>query len=223
MRRGFLGGSFNPPHIGHLRMGVEACDRLGLEQVELLPAYVPPHKPGAGILPFELRLAMLRAAIGEDPQLTVSTLEEELPRPSYTIRTMRHVRGQEPASGLVFIMGAGDFEALPKWHRGLELIGVCDLAVLDRLGATREEIMDGARCFWPEHDLHWRGDDIVGFPDGARITFVETTRMDVSATRIRELWREGRRIDYLTPEPVVRLLRTRSEEIDACWAREECA
>lgn len=148
MRRvGIFGGSFNPLHAGHLRLAIEALELLGLARVEFVPCLAPPHKPGADLLPFDLRARCIEAAVAGRPGLAVNRVEGALPPPSYTFRTLEHLRAQyrrerrEPGADAaasparpVFLLGSADFLTLPHWHRGLELPLLADMAVLPRAG-----------------------------------------------------------------------------------------
>ena len=95
-KTGILGGTFNPVHNGHLRHALEAGEALGLDRVLLSPCAVPPHKAGAGILPFDLRVDMVRAAVDSIPLLEVDTLEGEMELPSYTWRTLQEWNRRHP-------------------------------------------------------------------------------------------------------------------------------
>ncbi|MDR2727132.1 MAG: nicotinate-nicotinamide nucleotide adenylyltransferase, partial [Deltaproteobacteria bacterium] len=132
MRVGILGGTFNPVHVGHLRLAIEAAERLNLDRVVLMPAHTPPHKDRADLLPFALRVELLQAAVEHSPILSVTELEAELPPPSYTWNSLAAWKSRRPDDLGVFILGAEDFANLNTWHRGLELPTLMDLAVMAR-------------------------------------------------------------------------------------------
>ena len=136
---GILGGSFNPVHIGHLRLALEVLEApvAALEYVELLPCAEPPHKPREGILPFELRSALLEVAGRRIPRLRVNRLEGMRSGPSYTWDTLTAYAAQYPGQRPVFILGGEDFATLPQWFRGLELPQLADFVVVPRAGTER--------------------------------------------------------------------------------------
>lgn len=159
-RIGILGGTFNPVHNGHLRLAVEVGEALGLERVLLTPCALPPHKSGNGLLPFELRVALLREAVRGVPMLEVNTLEGELDGPSYTwvsLTEWHRRRGAafradesvEPGRRPFFMMGAESFAALDSWRRGLELPKLAHLLMVPRGGDELALFRESIRRFWP--------------------------------------------------------------------------
>ena len=117
---GILGGTFNPVHNGHVRHAIEVAEALGLERVLLMPCATPPHKESAGLLPFDIRVELLRAAVRDIPFLGVETLEGELEGPSYTWRTLREWGRRHAGEALPsFMMGAEAFAAPDTWKHGL--------------------------------------------------------------------------------------------------------
>ena len=131
--RAILGGSFNPPHVGHLRLAIEAAEALSslTDGVDLIPCAVPPHKAMTGMLPFDLRARMLEASIADLPFLRCNRLEGQRQGPSYTWDTLLAYREAAPDTELYFILGSPDFALLPTWHRGLEL-PACVISLLCR-------------------------------------------------------------------------------------------
>ena len=123
IKRGILGGTFDPPHLGHLVMAEAARTELGLEEVIFMPAAQPPHKQGKSISPLTHRLAMVRHAIVDHEQFTLSTFEATRKGPNYTTETIRLLR-QEWANQveLFFIMGLDSLIDLPKWYKPQQLI-----------------------------------------------------------------------------------------------------
>jgi nicotinate-nucleotide adenylyltransferase len=233
MRVGVLGGSFNPIHIGHLRLVIETRERLGLDRVDLVPSAQPPHKPAAGLLPFDLRRRLLELAISAPrglpglDGLRVNPLEAERVGPSYTYDTLRSYRRSEPDSRLFFILGGGDLLTLPEWRRGLELVTLADFVIVPRDQNGREDIADFVRRTWPQarplsarapFSALWR---FTGEHGETRLGYLPLPRIETSSSQIREAWRAGSSLRFLVPEAVERELRLRRAEIDAVWREEE--
>ncbi len=206
LRLGLFGGTFNPIHYGHLRSAEEVAEALNLGQVWFIPAAFPPHK-GADVTPFEVRLAMTRLAVGRHPRLSVSDVESRRPGRSYSIDTLRHLRGEfGPERELYFILGLDAILDIPSWKDYRELFTLSHFVVLDRPGYDRGELGELLRRqVHPDFQPLASGE---GFqhPGGFRVLFQTTTLMDISATRIRNLVRQGSSIRYLLPERVRRFI-----------------
>jgi nicotinate-nucleotide adenylyltransferase len=141
-RIGILGGTFNPPHLGHLAVAAHAYAELGLKRVLLMPACVPPHKRGTEDPGPEHRLGMCRLLVKDAPGLSVCALEIEREGPSYTVDTLRAIHASHPDAQLTFILGADTASTLPSWREPVELLGLADLAVAAREGSGREGVRD---------------------------------------------------------------------------------
>lgn len=187
MRLGIFGGTFDPPHIGHLIVAQDALSALGLDRVLFVPAAVPPHKRERVLSPAELRLAMLREATAGDPRFDVADLELRRSGPSYTVDTLRELRERDPASELSFLLGADQFRTFHTWRSPSEITQLADLAVLTRAGEARFEPAIPVRHQW-----------------------VEVTRVDVSATAIRRRVESGLSIRYLVSPSVEALIQRES-------------
>jgi nicotinate-nucleotide adenylyltransferase len=183
---GILGGTFNPPHMGHLVMAQEALDQLGLDRVVFMPVAVPPHKearedPGA-----EARVELCRLAVGDDDRLEVSTLEVDRGGASFTVDTLRAFDDLEAEHDLIFIVGGDMAQSLPAWREPEAILALARLAVAEREGVRREDI---ARRLEPLHA-------------GDRVLFFDMPRIDISSSAIRRRVAEGRPIRYLVPDAV---------------------
>ncbi|MGQ9688227.1 MAG: nicotinate-nucleotide adenylyltransferase [Desulfobaccales bacterium] len=205
-RLGLFGGTFNPIHYGHLRSGEEVAEALGLEQVWFIPAGLPPHKAPAEVTPFEVRLTMTRLAVGRHPSLKVSDLEGRRPGKSYSIETLRYLRQEfGPEGELYFILGLDSLLEIATWKDYRDLFTLSHFVVLDRPGYDRERA--GEVLSKEVHrDFRARPDGSFEHPSGYRVLFLATTLMDIAASRIRNLVRQGRSIRYLLPEPVRRFI-----------------
>lgn len=184
-RLGVFGGSFDPPHVGHLALAEWARDELALDRVLFVPAAQPPHKRAAVATPARHRLAMTRLATRGHAAFEVSTIEMERRGPSYTVDTLLELARREPAAERFLLVGGDMFDIFSKW-RGSELIlGLATLAVALRPDAARPR-----RTRW---DRVGRGVVWLGNP-----------ALDVSSSAIRARAAAGRSLRYLVPDAVVR-------------------
>jgi len=179
---GVLGGTFNPPHLGHMAIARHALGELELERLALMPARVPPHKsieqdPGC-----EHRLAMCRLLIDSCPRLSVCTLETEREGPSYTVDTLTSIHASHPHAELTLIVGADIASTLPAWREPQRLLALATLAVAERPGSDRRAVLEPLAAL-----------DTVG----ERVRFLNAPVVDVSSSRVRERAAAGEPIDDL--------------------------
>jgi nicotinate-nucleotide adenylyltransferase len=207
---GILGGSFNPVHVVHLRLALEAMEQAGLDRVDFLPAYQPPHKHKGWMLPFEERAELLEETLQGRPRLGVNRMEAERSGPSYTVHSLEAYQEREPQSELFFILGGDELLFLPEWYEWRRLLGLASFVV-----AAREEGFDAKlESFMSEHLP--RAEAVNGstrswlLPQGRSIISIEMPRMDVSSTLIRKRWAEGRSLAWLVPGAVERYLAQRN-------------
>ncbi len=200
---GLFGGTFDPVHLGHLRLAEEAREALGLASVRWIPAGQPPHR-GAPRLSGAHRLAMVRLAVAGNPAFQVDGAEVESTGPSYTVTTLECLRQElGPEQPLVLLLGADAFAGLPGWHRWQALLGLAHLVVLHRPGYAL-----AASALAPELGqllaARQTGDParLAGAPAGA-ILALPMTQLDISATHIRQLLAAGRSARYLLPPAVL--------------------
>lgn len=216
MNVGLLGGSFNPLHVGHLRLAVETGEALGLDRVELLPAARPPHKDGEGMLPFALRAALCEAAAHGLPALFVNPCEVDRPGPSYTVDTLSALAEARPGDAFTFILGATDLLALPGWRRGLDIPLLAHLAVAGRGAHGLERVAAFVADTWP--GARPLGPDAWELPGGRRLAWIGARRMDVSSSDVRRRWVAGSPVRGLVPECVEALLAERADEVRRAWS-----
>jgi nicotinate-nucleotide adenylyltransferase len=186
VRLGILGGTFNPPHLGHLVCAQEAHFQLELDQVLLVPARIPPHKelpddPGA-----RHRLELCRLAIHADERFTVCELELRREGPSYTVDTLQELHATVQDSELYLIVGGDIAAGLPEWREPQRVLSLASLAVADRQGTPRAAI-DSALAL------------VAG---GSEVRFFSMPQIAVSSTMVRDRTRAGRPIRYLVPDDV---------------------
>ena len=134
MRLGYFGGTFDPPHLGHLAVACAAASRFALDRVLLVPTARQPLKPRAPLASYSDRLAMVSLLCQQDARLVASGLEAptEPPTPNYTIDTLHRVQAAEPNARLFVIVGADAFSELPRWRAPGELLQLADWIVLTR-------------------------------------------------------------------------------------------
>lgn len=178
MRLGIFGGTFDPPHLGHLVAASDACEALELDRVLWIPSARHPLKQGRVQTSAALRLEMVRAAIAGDPRFEADELELRREGPSYTVDTLRALAGRHPGAALFLLSGADLLSELPRWREPDEIQRLATLAVLSREG------------------------DTLPAETGLRAVAVPVTRVDVSATEVRRRASEERSIRYLVPEAV---------------------
>jgi nicotinate-nucleotide adenylyltransferase len=187
VRIGVLGGTFNPPHMGHLVCGQEAYLQLELDRVILMPARMPPHKaveeePGP-----EHRLALCRLAVaGDEQRFEVSDLEMTRDGASYTVDTLQELHSRAPDNELFLIVGGDIAAGLPKWREPERVLALATLAVAKRRGTPQAEV---------EEALH-------SLRGGERCRFFEMPTIGLSSTMLRHRVCSGTPIKYLVPDAV---------------------
>lgn len=183
-----FGGSFNPIHNAHLQCAQTAAEKLGYEQVVLIPSAQPPHKPGdADLAPAEHRLGMVRAAVEGSKLFIVNDLELHRDGPSYTLITARQLKA-EGWPEVHWLIGADMLNDLPHWHQAEQLLKEVHFVVMARPGCV----------------LAW--DRLPPAFQVLRRNVVQVPQLDISATDIRRRVREGLPIDHLVPPAVARYI-----------------
>jgi nicotinate-nucleotide adenylyltransferase len=185
LRLGIFGGSFDPVHIGHLRLAEEAREQAGLDRVLFVPTQVSPFKVGRTQTPAELRLAMLELATADHSAFAVSDTEVRRPGPSYTVDTLRELSEAFPGTELFFITGTDAVRDLPKWHEPEAVLRLAQFLVSVRPGVQKEEVLASLPDAWE-----------------LRVAFIEMPGLDISSTYLREQLRAGRSVRYLLPRVV---------------------
>ena len=203
-----MGGTFDPIHVGHLAAAEEARETLGLERILFMPAGVPPHKPDRVITKPEHRVAMVELAIRDNPAFELSRLEIDRTGPSYTVDTVELLAAQARKAGLepdvTVILSAESFRGLPTWSEPERLLRQCRLAIVPRDG-------------FPTPGRAWVEEHFPGFED--RVSFLESPRLKLSATEIRERVAAGRSIRYLVPDAVIRYIEDHALYRDELWRK----
>jgi nicotinate-nucleotide adenylyltransferase len=185
-RLGVFGGTFDPPHIGHLVIAHWALESLGLERVLFVPAGQPPHKRGRTITDARHRLAMTRVAVRGHPCFGVSTIELSRGGPSFTVDTLARI-GARHDGDLHLVIGADSLDEFRAWHQPDAILKLARLAVAGRPGAGRTATLAWARRT-------------------GRVAWVGNPEIGISSSLVRERVREGHSCRFLVPDPVWRYI-----------------
>ena len=185
MRRiGLFGGTFDPPHVGHLALAEWAREQLGLDQVLFVPAGTPPHKRGRPHSSAAARVAMTRLAVRGNVAFRLSTLEVRRQGPSFTVDTLRALHARRPGDRLYLLMGEDSLDDFSGWHEPAAIAALATLAVARRPGRRRAR----------------RG-------RAPRVTWLDNPGLELSSSAIRARVRAGRSIRYLVPDAVAAYVR----------------
>ena len=184
---GIFGGTFDPPHLGHLILAADAHAQLALDRLLWVLTPDPPHKQGQSFAPLDDRLAMVQLAISSDPQFELSTIELTRPGPQYALETVHLLAGQNPGAQLVYLMGGDSLYDLHTWHRSADFVAACHLiGVMRRPG--------------PAVDLPALEKILPGLT--SKVRFVDAPLIDISAHAIRSRIADGRPFRYFLPAGV---------------------
>jgi nicotinate-nucleotide adenylyltransferase len=182
MKLGLFGGTFDPPHNGHIAAAEDAAAQFGLNRVFLIPVARPPLKEAGPSAGAEDRLGMLRAAAGHDPRFEVSDFEVRRGGVSYSIETVRHFREHYPDAELFLIVGADQWGQIGQWKDVRELVRLVTFVVVDRPGEANAA-------------------EPAGIP-GVRWHRCEGRHLHIGSTDLRARLREGSPVDSLVPPAV---------------------
>jgi len=202
---GLLGGTFDPIHLGHLRMAEELGEALGLAEVRFLPTGTPPHRaqPAASA---QHRLAMTRLAIAGNPRFVLDEHEIHKTTPCYMVDTLELLRSESGSRRpLILFLGADAFLSLATWHAWPRLFELAHLAVAQRPGFDPEQWQAAMPTGLARELARRRTEtptDLHSTPAG-RIFLTAITQLDIAASRIRDLVASGRSIRYLVPDAVL--------------------
>jgi nicotinate-nucleotide adenylyltransferase len=183
MRIGLLGGSFDPPHTGHLLAASDAFEALSLDRLIFVPAAVQPLKVNQAQATATQRCAMVRLLVEGDPRFEVSSIEIDRGGLSYTVDTLSAVAAEWPAAELFWLVGADVLRSFAKWRTPERIVQLATVVVLNRTGDAP---------------------DLSEIPGTPRL--LNTRRIDVSSTEIRQRVREGKSIRGFVPDAVARFI-----------------
>ena len=187
MRVGIFGGTFDPPHLGHLILAAEAREQLALDLLLWVLTPTPPHKLGRPVSPVALRLDLVEAALGGDAAFQLSRVELDRPGPHYAVDTVRLVAAQYAQAEIFYLIGGDSLADLPTWHAPQDFLAACD-----GLGVMRRPA--------DEVDLAALEQVLPGL--GAKLHFIQTPQLEIASHEIRERIAAGRHYRYFVPERV---------------------
>lgn len=192
MRIGILGGTFDPVHLGHLILAETCREELRLDQVRLIPADSPPHKPGVSITLAKHRRAMLEFATAGLPEFPIDPREIKRGGVSYTCDTLTEFREEYPDAELFFLMGSDSLRDLPTWREPERIAELATIVAVNR-GPISEQQM--------QRYLEQLPDRVA-----ESVRFVEMPGVNISASDLRQRVAAGKSIRFLTPRPVERYI-----------------
>lgn len=186
MKIGLFFGSFNPIHTGHMIIANLMVESADLDKVWFVVSPQNPFKSGKGLLHEFDRYDMVRAAVYDNYQLEVSDIEFHLPKPSYTIHTLVHLKERHPEKKFSIIMGEDNLESFTRWKNHEIILADYGLYIYPRPLAKTSPLRTHPN-----------------------VTIVDAPLLDISATFIRNCVRQGRSVRYLVPDPVEEMIRTK--------------
>lgn len=188
MRIGVFGGTFDPPHIGHLILAADACDALGLDRLIFVPAAAQPFKVDApAVASGADRLEMVRLAVGDDPRYAVDDTEIRRGGLSYTVDTLEEIARGNAGAAIFLLIGRDTLGGFRGWKNPERIRKLATLAVMERAGSDKEQN-----------------------PALEGVLAVSTRRVDVSSTEIRDRLAAGKSIKGFVAEPVERFIAKRA-------------
>jgi nicotinate-nucleotide adenylyltransferase len=195
MAIGIFGGTFDPPHIGHLILADEALTQLGLDRVLWVLTADPPHKQSRSLTDLDDRLDMLTAAIASNPCFEISRVDIDRPPPHYAVDTVGLLSQIYLRDTLVYLMGGDSLHDLPSWHTPVQFVEACS-----RIGVLRR----------PRDRIDMRRLERLIPGVTGKIQFIDAPRLDISSTEIRHKISEGRPYQYYLPPAVYLIIQAKN-------------
>jgi nicotinate-nucleotide adenylyltransferase len=184
---GLFGGTFDPPHVGHLILASEAYSQLGLDRLFWILTPDPPHKQDQSITSVEHRLAMVKLAIEDNPSFELSRVELDRPGPHYTVETLKLVAEQNPDAEIIPIIGGDSLQDLPLWHQPKELLYAAHwIGVMRRPGE--------------ETSLEALERELPGI--SSKVHYVDAPLLEIASREIRSRIAKGKTFRYYLPPSV---------------------
>ncbi len=192
-RLGLFGGSFDPPHLGHLILASEAYFQCSLDRVLWIITQQPPHK-SRHPTQVEDRLAMVEAAIAGNTAFRISRLEVDRPGPHFTLDTLKLLRASNPDDQLVYLMGGDSLSTLPAWHRPQDVIAACD-----EIGVMRR----------PGDSIDLSGLEVTVPGLASKVTFIDAPLLEISSRELRRRVGADEPVKYYLPQAVIDLIKAK--------------
>ena len=183
MKVGLFFGSFNPIHVGHLIIANHFLEFTEIEKVWFIVSPQNPLKKEKSLLNQDLRLKMVKACLVANKKLSACDVEYHLPKPSYTINTLKHLKSKYPWYSFIIIMGADSFDNIRKWKDYKSILSMCPVYIYNRLGFST-----------------------LNIPKQANVSFFDFPFLDISATYIRDLMRRKKSVQFMVPDQALKVL-----------------
>lgn len=200
---GILGGTFDPIHYGHLRTALDVQQRLSLREVRFIPCGQPPHRRAPLATPLQ-RLAMVRAAIAGQKTFVLDDREIKRDGPSYMVETLRSLKQDFKQESLCLILGTDAFNGLAEWHQWRTIFDYANVVVMQR-PEMKHPLELNKHLLTQLKNRIVDADNLSTRENGA-ICFVPVTQLDISATKIRQQWQQGKDVQFLLPDSVLKLM-----------------
>ena len=195
---GILGGTFDPVHIAHLRLALEAYEQIQLDRVKLMPCHIPPLR-NSTLASVELRLHMLKLAQMGISELEIDDRELKRPGPSYSVDSLKSLCRDYPQTSLCLVLGMDAFLTLDQWNHWQDLIKLAHIAVASRPG-VKYRLNAQLENFVSKHET--KQYDLIHNGLSGRLIFLDFDELTVSSSRIRSLRQKHKEIRFLVPEKV---------------------
>ena len=210
-RVGIFGGTFDPPHLGHLILAEGIRETFDLEEIHFMPCHEPPHKDRADLTGARHRFAMVVAATLHNVAFVASAIEVNRPGKSFSIDTVRALReNMEESAEIIFVTGLDAFIEIETWKDYEQFLDLCHVVVVSRPGHHFEEVQQLPDWIHDRVvDLRENQGDPVGYfsGEGCKIFLADTVHIDISSTDIRERVHRDKSIRYKVPAEVERYIR----------------
>jgi nicotinate-nucleotide adenylyltransferase len=206
MATGIFGGTFDPIHIGHLRVAEEIREIFSLEKIYFVPGGIPPHKRRRKITVAEERVRMVKAALKGNRFFQISEIETKRSGPSYTIDTLKAFKKR--FDEVYFIIGIDAFSQIDTWHLYRELFYHTNFIVMTRPSGKQQAILEMLPTD-VRKEIRKSNDAMCAHRSGRKIYLHDITQIDISSTKIKELLKKHRSIRYLVPASVEKIITER--------------
>jgi len=205
---GVFGGTFDPIHFGHLRSALEIRESLGLKEIRFIPCRIPPHRdePLADSMQ---RLAMVRAALAGQPDMILDDREIKREGPSYMVDTLESLRSEITTEPLCLILGMDAFMGLSSWHRWKDLLTLAHLVVMHRPGKSLHDVnsTEAAEVTTLLKNRQVKNVNALQNKAAGSIFLHPISQLDISASKIRDMVKNGKNPRYLLPDVVLQMIK----------------